>query len=115
MNRIRSDGRFACPLAEFALTEPNLLTKAANSGVRRWIALGAAMVGLVVPLAVALPATASPVAAGTGQPDMVTQWNLTMIAGLEAAAIPPPPAARIGATADAQSCRAADVVQSWHP
>ena len=25
MNRIRSDGRFACPLAELALTGPNLL------------------------------------------------------------------------------------------
>jgi hypothetical protein len=29
--------------------------------------------------------------------DTVTQWNLTMIAGLEAAATPPPPSARIGA------------------
>jgi hypothetical protein len=51
-------------------------------------------------LAVALPATA-PVAAGTGQPDMVTQWNLTMITGLEAAAVPPPPSARIGAIVQA--------------
>jgi hypothetical protein len=32
---------------------------------------------------------------------MVTQWNLTMIAGLEAAATAPPPAARIGAIVQA--------------
>lgn len=38
---------------------------------------------------------------GTAQPDTVTQWNLTMIAGLEAAGIPPPPAARIGAIVQA--------------
>jgi hypothetical protein len=43
------------------------------------------------------PATAAAAGPGTSQPDTVTQWNLTMIAGLEAAAIPPPPAARIGA------------------
>jgi len=28
MNRIRSDGRFACPLAELALTGPNLIRDA---------------------------------------------------------------------------------------
>jgi len=43
------------------------------------------------------PATAAAAGPGTAQPDTVTQWNLTMIAGLEATAIPPPPAARIGA------------------
>lgn len=32
---------------------------------------------------------------------MVTQWNLTMIAGLEAAGIPPPPSARVGAIVQA--------------
>jgi hypothetical protein len=32
---------------------------------------------------------------------MVTRWNLTMIAGLEAAAIPPPPSARIDAIVQA--------------
>jgi hypothetical protein len=58
---------------------------------------------LFVPLTLAGVAWATPaatvvmMAAETGQPDTVTQWNLTMIAGLEAAAIPPPPAARIGA------------------
>jgi hypothetical protein len=43
------------------------------------------------------PATAAAAGPGTAQPDTVTQWNLAMIAGLEAAGIPPPPAARIGA------------------
>jgi hypothetical protein len=47
------------------------------------------------------PATAAAARPGMAQPDMVTQWNLTMIAGLEAAAIPPPPSARIGAIVQA--------------
>ena len=64
--------------------------------IRPWIALVAAIVGLVVPLAAMPPATAAS-GTGTAATDMVTQWNLTMIAGLEAAAIPPPPSARIGA------------------
>src|SRR5262249_31887227 len=46
-------------------------------------------------------ATATAARPGTAQPDPVTQWNLTMIAGLEAAGIPPPPAARIGAIVQA--------------
>jgi hypothetical protein len=49
----------------------------------------------------AQPATAAAAEPGTAQADTVTQWNLTMIAGLEAAAIPPPPAARIGAIVQA--------------
>jgi hypothetical protein len=99
MNRICSIGRFGSLLAEVAIAARNPLTKAAKSRVRRQIALVAA-VGLVAPLAAALPATA---ASGTGPapPDTVTQWNLTMIAGLEAAAIPPPPSARIGAIVQA--------------
>jgi hypothetical protein len=56
--------------------------------------------GLVVPLAAALPAAAAP-GAGTASPDTVTQWNLTMIDGLEAAGIPPPLSARIGAIVQA--------------
>jgi PAP2 superfamily len=46
---------------------------------------------------------ATPAAAGpeTAQADTVTQWNQTMIAGLEAAAVPPPPAARVGAIVQA--------------
>jgi hypothetical protein len=67
---------------------------------RRQITAIAAVAGLVVPLAAALPATAAS-AAATAPPDLVTQWNLTMIAGLEAAAIPPPPSARIGAIVQA--------------
>jgi hypothetical protein len=100
MNRICSIGRCARVLADLGLAAGNPLTKAAKSRVRHRIALLGAIAGLVAPLAAALPATAAP-AAGTAQPDMVTQWNLTMIAGLEAAAIPPPPSARIGATVQA--------------
>ena len=100
MNRIRSIGRFACLLAELALTVRDLLTKGAKSRVRHRLALVAALAVLVAPLAAALPATAEP-GTGTAPPDTVTQWNLTMIAGLEAAAIPPPPSARIGAIVQA--------------
>jgi hypothetical protein len=100
MNRICSIGRFACLLAELALAGRNPLTTGARSRVRHRLALIAAVVGLVAPLAAALPATAAPGAA-TAPPDMVTQWNLTMIAGLEAAAIPPPSSARIGAIVQA--------------
>jgi hypothetical protein len=100
MNRIRSNGRFACLLAELALTSRTLLTKTVNRRARHRIALVAAIAGLVAPLAAALPAIASS-GAGTGQPDTVTQWNLAMIAGLEAAAIAPPPSARIGAIVQA--------------
>jgi len=57
--------------------------------------------GLVVPLAAAVPATAPVTAARAEQLDTVSQWNLTMIAGLEAAAIPPPPSARVGAIVQA--------------
>ena len=60
---------------------------------------------LSIPLALAGVAQAAPTAAaaqpGTAQADTVTQWNLTMIAGLEAAGVPPPPAARIGAIVQA--------------
>src|SRR5215472_14795530 len=52
-------------------------------------------------VAQAAPATATAAGPGTTQADTVTQWNLTMIAGLEAAGIPPPPAARIGAIVQA--------------
>jgi hypothetical protein len=99
MNRICSIGRFACFPAELAPAVRSPLTKAASSRFRR-VALVAAMAGLVGPLTAAWPATAAQ-AAGTAPPDMVTQWNLTMIAGLEAAAIPPPPSARIGAIVQA--------------
>ncbi len=65
------------------------------------IALAAALAGLAAPLALAPPADASVTGAGTAQPDVVTRWNQVMIAGLEAAAVPPPPAARIGAIVQA--------------
>jgi hypothetical protein len=100
MNRIRSISRYAYFLAGLVLAVRHPLTKAANGRVRRRIALVAALAGLVAPLAATLPATAAP-AEGTAPPDMVTQWNLTMIAGLEAAAVPPPPSARIGAIVQA--------------
>jgi len=100
MNRIRSIGRFACLPAEMALAGRSPLTKAAKSRIRQRLALVAAIAGLVAPLAAALPAPAAS-GAGTAPPDVVTQWNLTMIAGLEAAAVPPPPSARIGAIVQA--------------
>src|SRR5262249_37950321 len=62
---------------------------------------------LFVPLTLADVARAGPPAVavaarpGTAQADTVTQWNLTMIAGREAAAGPPPPAARAGAIVQA--------------
>lgn len=54
MNRTCSISRFACLLAEPALAARNLLTKAAKSRARHRIALAAAIVGLVAPLAAAL-------------------------------------------------------------
>jgi hypothetical protein len=96
MNRICSIGRCACLLAERALAVRNALMRAAKSRVPYRLMLVAAIAGLVGSLTAAWPAAAAP-AEGTAPPDMVTQWNLTMIAGLEAAAVPPPPSARIGA------------------
>jgi hypothetical protein len=96
MNRICSIGRCACLLAERALAVRNALMRAAKSRAWHRIALIAVLAGLVGPLTAAWPAAAAP-REGTAPPDTVTQWNLTMIAGLEAAAIPPPPSARIGA------------------
>jgi hypothetical protein len=100
MSRICSIGRFSCLLGELAPAGGIPLTKAAKSRVRRLLALVAALAGLVAALAAARPATAQS-GTGTAPPDIVTQWNLTMIAGLEAAAIPPPPSARIGAIVQA--------------
>jgi hypothetical protein len=70
-------------------------------GVRGQIALVAAIAAMGFPTAVAVPATAAVAGSGTESADTVTQWNLTMIAGLEAAAVPPPPSARIGAIVQA--------------
>jgi hypothetical protein len=49
----------------------------------------------------ARPAAAAAAGPGSAPADTVTQWNLTMIAALEAAGIAPPPAARIGAIVQA--------------
>ena len=72
-----------------------------HHGAARLRYLAAAVIacaGLVTASAATATAAAGP---GTTQADTVTQWNLTMIAGLEAAGIPPPPAARIGAIVQA--------------
>ena len=69
------------------------------------LALIAVTAGVVAPLVigvqVAAPAWSQTAHAKTAQPDTVTQWNLTMIAGLEAAGVGPPPAARVGAIVQA--------------
>jgi hypothetical protein len=101
MNRILNIRRFASILFRPAATAEDLHAKGARTRVCRRIALSVAIAGLVIPLASALPVTAASASDGTDQLDVVTQWNLTMIAGLEAAAIPPPPAARIGAIVQA--------------
>jgi len=62
------------------------------------VAAVAVLTAMAIPVAAVRPGTAQ---ANTATPDTVTQWNVTMIAGLEAAAIPPPPAARIGAIVQA--------------
>jgi PAP2 superfamily len=68
--------------------------------LRNRIALSAALVA-VAALASAVPATTASANPRSSQPDTVRQWNLTMIAGLEAAGTAPPPAARIGAIVQA--------------
>jgi hypothetical protein len=52
-------------------------------------------------VAVAVIALSVLAAPGVAQADTVTDWNRTMIAGLEAAKLPPPPSARIGAIVQA--------------
>lgn len=63
--------------------------------------MAAAVAGLAAPLAAAplaaAPLAASAASAGTAQPDVVTQWNQTMIDVVEAAAVLPLSAARVGA------------------
>src|SRR5262249_4651352 len=75
-------------------------TRSTKVHVRRRIALAAATAGLAVPLAPTVPAAAT-AGPGATQADTATQGNLTIIAGLEAAGVPPPPAARIGAIVQA--------------
>jgi hypothetical protein len=99
MNRIGSMGRFASLVPGLLSAGPD--PAAVKPRARYRAALVAAVVGLVGPLAAAPPATAAAAGPLTGQPDMVTQWNQAMIAGLEAAGIAPPPAARVGAIVQA--------------
>jgi hypothetical protein len=101
MNRIGSIGHLASFLPGLFSAGPRPVVTAGKTRARYRAALVAAVAGLVVPLAAALLAAAPAMAAGTGQADIVTQWNLTMIAGLEAAAVPPPPSARVGAIVQA--------------
>src|SRR5262250_1219211 len=107
MNRIRSVGRCASALPGLfsAGLDPGATARktraryrtalvAATAGIT--LPLAAATAGITLPRAAAAPASAAAAGPGAAQPDMVTQWNQAMIAGLEAAAVPPPPAARIG-------------------
>ena len=100
-NRISTICHLACALVALAGVALSPIRKSAIVRVRGAIALIAAAAALALPLS-ALPAT-NAAAAGSdmAQPDMVTQWNLTMIAGLEAAQTPPPPSARVGAIVQA--------------
>jgi len=86
------------PIAGAAL---NRVTERAKIRISRRIAIIAAAAAAAVPLAAAVPATAAAAGSATAPADTVTQWNLTMIAGLEAAGVPPPPSARIGAIVQA--------------
>ena len=100
MNRIRSIGRCASALPGLFSARLDPAATARKTRARYRTALVAATAGIALPLAAAAPASAA-AGPGTTQADTVTQWNLTMIAGLEAAAVPPPPAARIGAIVQA--------------
>jgi hypothetical protein len=101
MSRILNVRRFTGIPVKPTVTAEDPHASVAPTRVCRRVALSIAIAGLVIPLTSALPATATSARATADQPDMVTQWNLTMIAGLEAAAVPPPPAARIGAIVQA--------------
>jgi hypothetical protein len=99
-NRISTVRRLACALVALAGVAFSPIRRSAIVHVRGPIALIAAAAALAVPLS-ALPVTEAAARSHTAQPDMVTEWNLTMIAGLEAAQIPPPPSARVGAIVQA--------------
>jgi PAP2 superfamily len=99
-NRVSTFRRLACILVALAKVAFSPIRRSAIFHVRGQIALITAVAALAVPLS-ALPATEAAAGSDMTQPDTVTQWNLTMIAGLEAAQIPPPPSARIGAITQA--------------
>ncbi|MGN6792740.1 MAG: vanadium-dependent haloperoxidase [Streptosporangiaceae bacterium] len=73
---------------------------AGNRRLRRRLAL-VAVTALAGASAAVVPAAAAVAGRDNVQPNTVTEWNMTMIAGLEATAVPPPPAARIGAIVQA--------------
>jgi hypothetical protein len=56
---------------------------------------------MIAKLAVTVAAIAALASPGVAKADTVTDWNQTMIASLEAAHLPPPPSARIGAIVQA--------------
>jgi hypothetical protein len=99
-NCIRTVRRLACALVALARVAFSPIGRSAIVRVRGLITLIAAAAVLAVPFS-ALPATEAVAGSDMAQPDMVTQWNLTMIAGLEAAQTPPPPSARVGAIVQA--------------
>jgi hypothetical protein len=99
-NRISTVRRLACALAAVTGVAFSPIRRSAIVRVRGSITLIAAAAALAAPIS-ALPVTEAAAGSDMAQPDTVTQWNLTMIAGLEAAQIPPPPSARIGAIVQA--------------
>src|SRR5262245_29301314 len=66
----------------------NPVTKRAKIRVCHWVTTIAAVAAAALPLTAAVPATAEVAGSGMTQVDTVTQWNLTMIAALEAAGVP---------------------------
>ena len=99
-NRIGTICCLACALVVLAGVAFSLIRRGATIRVGSLIALITAAAALAVPLS-ALPLTEAAAGTDIAYPDTVTQWNLTMIAGLEAAHIPPPPSARVGAIVQA--------------
>ena len=99
-NGISTVRRLACALTALAGAAFSPIRRSATLRIRGLITLIAAAAALAVPLS-ALPVTAAVARSDMAQPDMVTQWNLMMIAGLEAAQTPPPPSARVGAIVQA--------------
>jgi PAP2 superfamily len=93
-------GRLACTLVVLAAGAFALIRSNALMRVRGQIVLITAAAALAVPLS-ALPVAEAAAGSDMARPDTVTQWNLTMIAGLEAARTPPPPSARMGAIVQA--------------
>jgi hypothetical protein len=83
-------------------------TRSANRSINRShirrrhrVSLSAALAAVAAALAAAVPSATAAAEPGTRHPDTVIQWDLTMVAGLEAAAVAPPPAARIAAIVQA--------------